>query len=259
MSSTNIEKVKKIIKKQRDVLLDIDSNSLDIRLPQWLDRTIRFLQDYIVSEELELLVSINTSSYEKDRSEYLAFLNQLTNDLDEFSEQYLIPKDILIDTTLKTSNSQIQTNVSNKVFIVHGHDSLAKIEVARTLEKLKLEAIVLHEQPNEGKTIVEKFEGNASQVGFAVVLLTPDDEGHPKNKPDSKKDRARQNVILELGYFSGVLGRSKVCVLYKGNIEIPSDYLGVVYVSMDEAGAWKFSLAKELKEAGLTIDLNDLV
>jgi len=259
MSSTNIEKIKKIIKKQKEVLLELDPIALEIKLPQWLDRTIRFLQDYIVKEELELLASINASSYQKDQAEYLDFLDQLSSDLDEFPEHYLISEDILIDTTPKISNKQTQTNVSNKVFIVHGHDSLAKTEVARTLEKLNLEAIVLHEQPNEGKTIVEKFEGNASQVGFAVVLLTPDDEGHPKNKPDSKKDRARQNVILELGYFSGALGRSKVCVLYKGDIEIPSDYLGVVYVAMDEAGAWKFSLAKELKQAGLTIDLNDLV
>ena len=142
---------------------------------------------------------------------------------------------------------------------MHGHDSLSKTEVARTLEKLGLEAIVLHEQPNEGKTIIEKFERDASQVGFAVVLLTPDDIGYPKNKPDSKKARARQNVILELGYFCGVLGRSNVCVLFKGDTEMPSDYLGVVYVRMEDSGAWRFNLAKELKQAGVPVDLNNLV
>ncbi len=136
---------------------------------------------------------------------------------------------------------------------------MAKIELARTLEKLKLDAIVLHEQPNEGKTVIEKFERDASKVSFAVVLLTPDDFGYPKGKPDEAKPRARQNVVLELGFFSGALGRSNVCVLYKGDLEIPSDYLGVVYVPMDDGGAWKFALARELRQANLPVDLNNLV
>lgn len=122
-----------------------------------------------------------------------------------------------------------------------------------------MEAIILHEQPNEGKTVIEKFERDASQVSFAVVLLTPDDIGYPKNKQKEAKSRARQNVVLELGYFSGILGRSNVCVLYKDEVDIPSDYLGVVYVPFDKEGAWRFNLSKELKQAGLSIDLNKLV
>jgi predicted nucleotide-binding protein len=156
-----------------------------------------------------------------------------------------------VETTTPISKSN-----SNSVFIVHGHDETAKTNVARFVEKLGLEAIILHEQPNKGQTIIEKFESNAANVGFAVVLLTPDDVGAPKNSQKDVNARARQNVILELGYFCGALGRNNVCVLYKEEIEIPSDYLGVVYTPLDSAEGWHLKLAKEMKEAGLEIDLN---
>ena len=105
--------------------------------------------------------------------------------------------------------------------------------------------------------ICAPFEGHSS-VGFAVVLLTPDDVGASAGSNDLRP-RARQNVVLELGYFTSSLGRSRVCALKKGDIEIPSDYLGIVYVPLDEAGAWRIALAKEMKAAGLEIDLNDAV
>ena len=159
-----------------------------------------------------------------------------------------------------TEQSKIQNTVqviarNNKVFVVHGHDNQAKSEVARVLQKLKLEPIILHEQANQGKTIIEKFEAH-SDVGFAVVLLTPDDLGGTTEN-DLKK-RARQNVVLELGYFIGKLGRGRVCPLYKSEVELPSDLSGVVYVPMDGHDAWQMKLAKELKAAGFTVDLNDL-
>lgn len=150
----------------------------------------------------------------------------------------------------------ITSKSNNSVFIVHGHDDVAKTSVARFIEKLKLKAIILHEQPNKGQTIIEKFESNAANVGFAVVLLTPDDICATKDSPSDVKSRARQNVILELGYFCGMLGRKKVCVLYKEGVEIPSDYIGVVYTPLDSADGWHLKLAKEMKEAGLDIDLN---
>ena len=144
------------------------------------------------------------------------------------------------------------------VFVVHGHDEAAKESVSRFIEKLGLRALVLHEQPNRGRTIIEKFE-DYSNVGFAVVLITPDDIGVAKDmadKPDKWKPRARQDVVFELGFFSAKLGRSRVCVLYKENVEIPSDYQGVAYVPLDSGGAWRLKLAKEIKSAGLGIDLN---
>lgn len=144
---------------------------------------------------------------------------------------------------------------TRRIFLVHGHDEEAKQIVARFLEKLKLEPVILQERPNEGRTIIEKFEKNAD-VEYAVILLTPDDIGYQKGKPDQTRPRARQNVILELGYFVGRLSRKRVCALCKGSLEIPSDYHGVLYIPMDEAEGWKLKLAKEIKQSGISIDLN---
>jgi len=151
---------------------------------------------------------------------------------------------------------QPTTTGSKKVFVVHGHDDGAKQAVARYLEKLELTPVILHEQPSGGRTIIEKFEAYAD-VAFAVVLLTPDDQGGPVATPFEKQSlRARQNVILELGYFLGRLGRERVCGLYKEGTEIPSDFQGVVFVSMDGAGAWRLVLGRELKQVIPGVDLN---
>jgi predicted nucleotide-binding protein len=144
---------------------------------------------------------------------------------------------------------------TRRVFVVHGRDELAKVAVARFLTKLDLEPIILHEQPNQGRTVIEKFEGNAD-VDFAVVLLTPDDTGQLADGSEEPEPRARQNVIFELGYFVGRLGRSRVCALHKGGIAILSDYDGVLYVSMDDPQGWKLLIAREIKAAGIDVDLN---
>ena len=139
-----------------------------------------------------------------------------------------------------------------KVFVVHGHDEAALQAVARFLEKLKLEAVVLREEPDQGRTIIEKFEALAGEVGFAVVLLTPDDFAGIVGEP-SQASRARQNVIFELGYFVGRLGRGRACLLRKGAVEIPSDLYGVIYSEMDAGEGWKLKLVKELKAANWTL------
>lgn len=146
---------------------------------------------------------------------------------------------------------------SNKVFIVHGHDEAALQGLARFLEKLGLEAIVLKEQPNQGRTIIEKFEAFAAEVGFAVVLLTPDDMGAAVASAE-QASRARQNVIFELGFFAGKLGRGRVCLLQRGRIEIPSDLSGVIYTELDGAEGWKAKLVAEMKAAKLDFDANRL-
>ena len=146
---------------------------------------------------------------------------------------------------------------SRKVFVVHGHDEAALHGLARFLEKLGLEAVVLREQPDQGRTIIEKFEELSGGVGFAVVLLTPDDVGGVATT-DVTKARARQNVIFELGYFAGQLGRGRVCLLRKGEVEIPSDLYGVIYTDMDSAEGWHTKLVKELKAAKLDFDANKL-
>jgi predicted nucleotide-binding protein len=115
-----------------------------------------------------------------------------------------------------------------------------------------LRPTVLHERPNGGRTIIEKFEDHAGAVGFAVVLLTPDDEGGSVG--GTMKPRARQNVIGKMFWFAGRLWRTRVCALKKGEVEIPSDFGGVVYTEMDDLGAWKTELLRELKTAGYTVD-----
>lgn len=139
------------------------------------------------------------------------------------------------------------------VFVVHGHDKASLYAVARFLEKLGLTTIILDEQPNQGRTIIEKFEASASQVGFAVVLLTPDDVGGAVSAPQNSL-RARQNVIFELGYFVGKLGRGRACLLRKGEVEIPSDLYGVIYTDMDANDGWKLKLMKELHAAKLEFE-----
>ena len=134
--------------------------------------------------------------------------------------------------------------VARKAFIVHGHDDSIKLEVANLLHQLKIEPVILHEQTNAGMTIVEKFE-KYSKVPYALVILTPDDEGRKKGET-RLHFRARQNVVFELGYFYGALGRKNVCCLKKGEIEQPSDHQGIVYVSYDD-GLWKRNLAREME------------
>jgi predicted nucleotide-binding protein len=142
----------------------------------------------------------------------------------------------------------------SKVFIVHGHDGAPKAEVARFIEKLGFEAIILHERPNKGRALITKFREEADGVGFAVVLMTPDDLG----KADAAVDlnpRAIQNVVFELGFFIGKIGPERVAALVKSNIELPSDFDGVVYISLDKED-WKTKLGAELKTAGYKIDWN---
>ena len=141
-----------------------------------------------------------------------------------------------------------------EIFLVHGHDEAAQSTVARFLEHLGLDPVILAEQPSGGKTIIEKFEAHADDVGYAVALLTADDMGYRRGEK-VPQPRARQNVIFELGYFVGSLGRKRVCALTKGQPEIPSDYDGVVYIPMESNG-WKMELIGELKAAGFDVDAN---
>lgn len=145
----------------------------------------------------------------------------------------------------------------SKVFIVHGHDNAAKEAVARFIEKIGLEAIILHEQASSGNTIIEKIEAN-SNVGFGIVLYTPCDLGVSQEKKDELKPRARQNVVFEHGYLIGKIGRKNVCALLKGDIETPNDISGVVYIKMEGEKEWKYKIADEMKACGYDIDLNKI-
>ncbi|QIL42508.1 nucleotide-binding protein [Pedobacter sp. HDW13] len=171
-------------------------------------------------------------------------------------------KSLLAKAELIKSEKEI-TNIPTKVarevstgevFIVHGHDDLAKAETARFIERLGFKPIILHEQASSGKTIIEKIE-HYSNVGFGIVLYTPCDLGGKTT--DSLKSRARQNVVFEHGYLIGKIGRDKVCALVKGDIETPNDISGVVYISMNSSH-WQFDIAKELRNSGYDVDLNKL-
>lgn len=142
--------------------------------------------------------------------------------------------------------------------MVHGHDGEAKVAVARFLSKLLgREPVILHEQADRGRTIIEKFESHAERAGSAVVLLTGDDEGGTVGQPQQR--RARQNVVLELGYFLAQLGRERVIILYEQGVELPSDIHGILYVLLDSRGAWRNAVARELQAAGLDVDLTALL
>ena len=156
---------------------------------------------------------------------------------------------------------------SKKVFIVHGRDHKPMRELKSMLSEFGLNPIVLHEQPSGSRTIVEKLE-MYSDVGYAFVLLTPDEPlilSYPK-KSFMVRDvwkfvkllppRARQNVVLEFGYFIGILGRDRVCCLYRGNVELPSDMQGMVYIQFKKSVKERRNeIIKELKAAGYEIKI----
>jgi predicted nucleotide-binding protein len=151
---------------------------------------------------------------------------------------------------------------SRIVFVVYGHDSAVRTQLEAMLRRWQLEPVILDQLASEGQTLIEKLERFSDDaVGFAVVLATPDDEGHKRDRPDEKKFRARQNVILELGLLLGKLGRSKVAILIKNQdqMERPSDIQGLIYLpfvsDVDEA---KVTLAKEMVRQGIQIDLHRL-
>lgn len=164
----------------------------------------------------------------------------------------------LFDKSGATNDSSAPKIFSRKIFVVYGHDQNARIELEAMLRRWDLEPLFLDQLPSEGQTLIEKLEKHQANAKFAVVLATPDDEGHRALHPDEKSFRVRQNVVLELGMMLALLGRSKVAILLKDqkNTERPSDINGLIYIPfkehVDEAA---LQLAKEMNSQGLTIDL----
>lgn len=161
-------------------------------------------------------------------------------------------------TNLKTSpkKGKKATFDNKRVFVVHGHDDKIKLDVSNFLRKLGLEPVILHEQANQGKTIIEKIEDNTN-VGYGIILYTPCDKGGTADTDFEKmKFRARQNVVFEHGYLIGKLGRNRVCALVNGDIERPSDIDGILYVLYQNG--WELTVGKELRSVGYDVDLNNL-
>jgi predicted nucleotide-binding protein len=171
---------------------------------------------------------------------------------------------------ITTNRNDKMEELSNRIFIVHGHNELMKQHVARTVSELGLKPIILHEQPNGGKTIIEKFLSNAEKSGFAVILLSADDLGiskrdkekagkEGKQTDDVLSNRARQNVVFEMGCFIGLLGRPNVFLLLEESVEKPGDLDGIVYNTYDKNGAWRFDLVKEMKNCGYNVSADSLL
>jgi predicted nucleotide-binding protein len=235
---------------------DVDSEDYEVLV----GRISVFLEYGVdINHKQEFLKLKHNSDSEVRYQSLREMRNYLVVCKEELETKSMFEEDIVDITPSQTAKATVSSNLSNNtVFVVHGHDNESKETIARFVESLGLRALILHEQPNSGRTIIEKFEAFADKVSYAVVLLTPDDLGTSvKNK--TAKYRARQNVIFELGFFIAKLGRNKVCALTKGDIELPSDYHGVVYVSMDQGGAWKLALAKEMRNSGLNVNSDKLI
>jgi predicted nucleotide-binding protein len=234
------------------------------RFNSWKNRFSAFLDEYLPGEKQRLnskfhrmIYGVNHSHtpaqhfWRYDGSDSEAFIDSLITDITNDEYEFKIVK-IKKETEMSTPAFD-----PNKIFIVHGHDDKTKIEIARYIERLQLEAVILHEQPSGSRTIIEKIE-EFTNVGFAIVLYTPDDKGNANAEADqgTLNPRARQNVVFEHGYLISKLGRSRVIPVVTGNnIEIPSDISGIVYLNSTD---WKLNLAKELRHAGYTIDFSKI-
>jgi CheY-like chemotaxis protein len=159
----------------------------------------------------------------------------------------------VIISCIEQAATKLDGHLKKRAFIVHGHDNEAKYELKNYLQNtLDLgEPIILHEQPSLGRTIIEKFEEESQNIDLVFVLLTPDDKGSDVSSTNDEKRRARQNVIFEMGYFFGKLQRrqGKIILLYKGDIELPSDISGIVYIDISKGiKAAGEDIRRELKD-----------
>ena len=270
-----IETTEKVGKsKQNKTINEIDKTNKeeiinDILVPYLKEEEFVFNGYFLTKENVTRLKIVTTEKSARELAKY-------ENDhMPEGLIMYVAPEDILrydkyitdVTKSLLAEAKEIIVNPKtteisksepldkSKVFIVHGHDNEAKLEIARFIEQMGFEPIILHEQASKGMTIIEKIE-EYSNVCFGIVLYTPCDIGYDKDKETEKMARARQNVVFEHGYLISKLGRNNVCALVKPSVETPNDISGIVYIPFDSNGGWKIPLAKEMKSSGYEIDFN---
>lgn len=198
--------------------------------------------------------SLHIYSFFRYSREIVSRDEQYTKDI---TDEILEEAQNSLNTAVSELKKEIPIYSNHKVFIVHGRDVLLRTQVESVLRALGLEPIILQEQANNGKTIIEKIE-ECTDVGFGIVLYTPCDEGRLKSEEGKLNPRARQNVVLEHGYLMAKLGRERVCCLVSDDVEFPSDIQGVGYIPANDIDQWKYKIAKELKGAGFDIDINKL-
>ena len=270
-----------IIYKEIDRLIEMNVTTATQEFQDWKLKAARFLSHYFGMQSIEMeqfrktqfhpifdyddeskCIECCKKGLEATKRVFETYLDDISTDMLDKAEKSMQQKlkemrqwqheDMLL-ANISQRTSMERTKEYKKVFIVHGHDNALKQEVARIVEKQGLEAIILSEQANRGKTIIEKFEEH-SDVGATICLFTGDDYGKAKDAT-SENLRARQNVVFEAGYFMGKLGRENVVLIANPDIEIPSDLKGVVYTNEK---SWQIDVLKELKAIGYAIDLNKL-
>lgn len=270
-----------IIYKEINRLIEMNATTATQEFQDWKLKAARFLSHYFGMQSIEMeqfrktqfhpifdyddeskCIECCKKGLEATKRVFETYLDDISTDMLDKAEKSMQQKlkemrqwqheDMLL-ANISQRTSMARTKEYKKVFIVHGHDNALKQEVARMVEKQGLEAIILSEQANRGKTIIEKFEEH-SDVGAAICLFTGDDYGKAKDAT-SENLRARQNVVFEAGYFMGKLGRENVIIVADKNLELPSDMQGVVYT---DAGNWKTEVLQELDKIGYAIDFNKL-
>lgn len=270
-----------IIYKEIDRLIEMNATTATQEFQDWKLKAARFLSHYFGMQSIEMeqfrktqfhpifdyddeskCIECCKKGLEATKRVFETYLDDISTDMLDKAEKSMQQKlkemrqwqheDMLL-ANISQRALMTRTKEYKKVFIVHGHDNALKQEVARMVEKQGLETIILSEQANRGKTIIEKFEEH-SDVGAAICLFTGDDYGKAKDAT-SENLRARQNVVFEAGYFMGKLGRENVVLIANPDIEIPSDLKGVVYTNEK---SWQIDVLKELKAIGYAIDLNKL-
>lgn len=254
---TDYERFKKIYD-DIDVLIEHRVRTSSQEFISWKTRAERFLRTHYGENSKEVVDFGNTHfslmiyTFNETESDYIEACKSGLVKSKAVFEVYL---EELKENDVTPDNEATQDNSisKSKVFVVHGHDEALKQEVARIVEKQGLEAIILSEQANHGKTIIEKFEEN-TDVGAAICLFIGDDYGRAKDAT-SENLRARQNVVFEAGYFMGKLGRGNVILIASPDIEIPSDLQGVIYTNKD---MWQTDVLRELKAIGYNVDFNKL-
>jgi len=210
-------------------------------------KRVEFIQEKVIMSETQ------------EKNEHMisntVFLTQNEVDKDNKSiteKSEFIQEKVVVSETSK----EYEPEIRETVFVVNGEDDEAENSVATFIEKLGLKAVILNEQPNAVKTIIDKFERNEAICDYAVVILTSDDTDVNKEDAEDAMFRQRQNVMFVLGYFLGILGCKKVSVISKEGVEIPNDFLGVECILFDPGVDWQLSLARDMKSAGITFDAN---
>ncbi|MCT7621936.1 nucleotide-binding protein [Aliarcobacter butzleri] len=254
-----IEKGKELLNIKITSELHLDEAKKEYR--KWNDYNFEYLRRIFSTDEEATKYNrplhyafVLDSNLGRDIRDFFDDIKEKIHRIDSLVERIdLIPLEIISEASYQNI-----TPITKKVFIVHGRDEVSKTNLEILLTEMGLEPIVLHRQADEGQTVIEKFEKYGSDVAYAFILLTPDEIAYLSNEdllPDNerkKEKRARPNVIFEFGYFVGKLTRNRVCCLYTGDVEIPSDLKGLVYKrynnSVEEVA---YSIQKDLKAVGI--------